>query len=964
MLEKLFPAVRSGETQRFKFFLVLLAMLMAGQATSMVVCESLVLSRLGVQALPGSVLVASAMSIFAAWLFPKFIGRWRHEQLMLKLLAFVILVIAGTWPLVTAGFKASYVGIFGFHFVTFGLFTGHFHTLASDYFDSLAAKRLLPLLGVGGTLGEIAGGLGGSALTKLLSLEALLGAWIGFYVLAGVWIVRHRAKLKEWNPGETKSSQQSTEAKSQRSGLSVVRQSGLAQGLGISIIMMIGAMSMVSYVCSDVFATSFPDEKALGAFFGTFVAVTNVIELAFGARITPWLIAKLGVAQSNMIHAAGAVLTLGLLSVNYSLVPAMLAWANRKMIHDSLGGPVRNLVYNALPVPDRIPAREFLGGLVGSVARAIASLTLMILQTRMEAKNFVTIGLFLAGLYLAGTWLVRQRYLKTLLQGLSEGRLNLSGDPTLLPSKEGVESVWRALLKNPEDLKLGRITALLKRLGREDLLLEGLRHKSDSMRLRCAEALRESIPISALQDKDPEIRMLALEIHWKNEKLMEPLLEDSNDKIRMTAQAALGNRQALGTPEALTPEAVRHLHKDLLAWVIQLLDSQRPEIRAAALERLNGVTEISLQRVAVELNDVSEPVVLAALDCLSSFQDPLAGVFIARSLESESNSIRNRAAHLLGQRGKNILPHLEPYLRAEKEAVVESAFTAVAAADEILGRELLAQELRLMVREAWRSIFLRSEVAKLDGSNDEFLLWALQDRSESCQRLAYRILALLEGESTIGPVLNTLRFSESSSRASAMEVLSNLGDREAAGLLVLLTERSELNERLKLACQMSPSLARQPECYYRLCETSPGRFVRWGAAKSLQNSTSAMVERLLELRQVDLFAELRLEELENVAKFMMTECFGPGEMVMSKDQNCSKIYVPCQGKLNHPGDLFGVVSALDGGKPRRNVKAVNRSRLLSLEGHQLEKLVRRNPGLAFPLFGRMVGQIRTAELPS
>ena len=961
MLGKVFPAVRSGETQRFKFFLILLAMLMAGQATSMVVCESLVLSRLGVQALPGSVLVASAMSIVAAWIFPKLAGRWRHEDLMLRLLVFVILVIAGTWPLVASGVKASYVGIFGFHFVTFGLFTGHFHTLASDYFDSLSAKRLLPLLGVGGTLGEIGGGLGGSALTKLLSLEALLGAWIGFYVLAGLWILRHRSKLREWNSGSSGSRSKSKTSAGAQSGFSVVKNSGLAKGLGFSIVMMIGAMSMVSYVCSDVFATTFPDEKALGAFFGTFVAVTNVIELALGARITPWLIRKLGVAQSNMIHAAGGVVTLGLLSVNYSLIPAMLAWANRKMIHDSLGGPVRNLVFNALPTHQRNPARAFLGGLIGSVARAIASLTLMFLQTRIEARSFVGIGLVLAGLYFLGTWLVRQRYLKTLLQGISEGRISLSSDPTLLPSREGVERVWSSLLEQPDEVKMARIANLLRELEREDLLLDGLRHQDSRVRLTCAQVLGSNLPEKALRDECRDVRSLALEAFSQDQKRMQSMLEDPDSEIQQMAQAALGNRENLEAQADLKPKAVRLMHRDLIDWVVELLDSPRPELRAAALDRLQGVSEVTLQRIAEELKDASEVVVLAALDCLNSFSDPLAGKLVAQALESPSSVIRNRAAQLLGQRGRDILPHLEPYLRAEKEAVVESTFIAVAAADDRLGKELLGQELRLMVREAWRSIYLKSEVSKLEGPRDEFLLWALQDRAETCERLAYRILALLEGESTVGPVLNTLRFSQSAARASAMEVLSNLGDREAAGLLVLLTERSSLDERLKLACGMSPNLARKPECFYRLCETSPGRLIRWGAARSLEHPTPSIVERLLELRHVDLFAELGLEELEKVAGSMMTECFGSGEAVMDVEVACSKVYVPCQGELDYPSDLFGVVSSLDGGRPRRTVKALKRTRLLSLEGHKLRELVRRNPGLAFPLFERMAKQVRDAE---
>ncbi len=953
MFRKLFPEVRENERQRFGFFLQLAALLLTSQAVAMTACESLLLSRLGVSALPTGVLLASAMTLVASTLYGRCIGKLRHENLLLWILGIAVVVVASSFPLVRAGERWGFLILFAFHCVTFVLFTTHFDTLASDYFDALAAKRILPLLGVGATLGEIAGGLGASALTRFISIESLLLVWIGLLVVAGLYLFFSRGRLRAWNPAPVAVRAVRSSAKS-HSMVGAMKRFSLGRWIALSTVATVGAMSVVQYVASDVFARSFPEEQQLAAFLGAFLAVTNLAELVVGARVAPWVIRRLGVGQTNLNHPLGAVLTLGLLQLNYALVPAMLAWINRKMVHDALARPVKAMLYNAFPSHLRGGLRGFIQGVVGSAARALASFGLVLAQAHYKGPDFLGLGLVMAVGALWAAWAVRAHYLETLVTGLAEGRLNL--DPGMESLGQDLEKRWKSTLQQPEQENLERLLALLVQAGQWELVGQGLENEQEWVRLSCLRALGQRVPEKALEDPAAAVRLEAARLLWRRPKLLEGLLQDPDPAVRELAQAATGQMD----PGELTPELIPFTHADFLPSVVERLDGSGLQGRAAALTRLQGESAVSLRRVARELENSSGEVALAALELLASSSDPLAGVLLARGLADSRAVVRARSSALLGQRGQAVLPHLEPYLRAAQESTVESAYDAVALTNCERGRVLLGQELRLQIRRGWRSLFV-GKMVEQQLPEAAFLRLALFDDAAQAQRLAYRVLARLEGERLVVPVLNTLRVSSSSARASALEVLSNLGDRDAAGLLVLLTERSiPLEERLEVAARTVPELARVPRDQTELmalCAQYPGRYVRLAAL----GSAPVQARRLCELHASPLFSKLSLEQLEEVLAGLVSERFAAGEEILTRDQSCDRFYFLQQGELSHPGEIFGEVSALDGGPVLETVVARTDCRFWTLEVEQLQSLVRRYPGLAFPLFQRLSRKLKQAS---
>ena len=65
---------------------------------------------------------------------------------------------------------------------------------------------------------------------------------------------------------------------------------------------MILALVVARYMWLDVFSRRFPDPADLAAFIGVFLAVTNLIEIAIEMSVTPWLIRRIGVPSTNLVH--------------------------------------------------------------------------------------------------------------------------------------------------------------------------------------------------------------------------------------------------------------------------------------------------------------------------------------------------------------------------------------------------------------------------------------------------------------------------------------------------------------------------------------------------------------------------------------------------------------------------------------------------------------------------------------
>ena len=262
-----------------------------------------------------------------------------------------------------------------------------------------------------------------------------------------------------------------------------------------------------------------------------------------------------------------------------------------------------------------------------------------------------------------------------------------------------------------------------------------------------------------------------------------------------------------------------------------------------------------------------------------------------------------------------------------------------------------------------------------------FLRAAYQDSMMRNRRLAFRVLALLEDPVVTRKVEKVLRLGASRAYGDALEVLSNLGDREAAQLLVLMHEAGALDERLRAARDIMPLPTRRTE----VLDAARHATIRWirmaaeafEAPDDIEIREEELMERLLALRQIPLFAELSLEQLEAVNQFAKEKVYLPNEVIVKEGDPGGELYLLIEGKVRvfkHYGMLnetelgtmsavsyFGEMAVLDDATRSATIVAYDRLRLIAVDGANIKELILEMPELSFEIFRVLTRRVRAAE---
>jgi CRP-like cAMP-binding protein len=137
------------------------------------------------------------------------------------------------------------------------------------------------------------------------------------------------------------------------------------------------------------------------------------------------------------------------------------------------------------------------------------------------------------------------------------------------------------------------------------------------------------------------------------------------------------------------------------------------------------------------------------------------------------------------------------------------------------------------------------------------------------------------------------------------------------------------------------------------------------------------MERLLALREVPLFAELRLDQLESIQRAMRDEGYVRGEIVVREGEPGSELYLLLEGEvevwIDHglPTErcvnrlaavsAFGEMAVLDDETRTATIVVAKDARLAVLAGDRLKELILAMPEISFEIFRELIARVRRAE---
>jgi HEAT repeat protein len=1005
---RLLPDVRTGERSRFLFFAALFTLINVAQTVGLAGSEALLLGKLGAHALPVTFIVASLATVLGSFAYAIGVGMLRNDDLFTALLVLSTLLLGGLGWFAGSGFSAALVALVCLFYLTQAIFTNHFWTFSGDYFDTLASKRLVPLFTVGASLGGLLGGVLTVLAARNLPPISLIASWGALLAASALLLRLARRPLRRWGPLEMEEADETSVA-SLKGAARHLGSSALAGWMLVSTVGMVIALFLAQYLYSDIFVRSFETPESLATFFGIYLTISNLAEVPFEIWVTPYLIRRLGVPAANLVHP---VLMLGAfagLIYRYNLGAAIAARISREPLDNALATPVRALLYNAMPIQLRGRMRAFLEGIVFYAAMSLAGAVLLVLE-RPDPRWLCLTGAVAALVYLGASVAARRAYLGSLVAQLRAGRLDLADVHGAIGNWEAsrLAVLWEQLLMEegprPSRSLLQLVPELVSR-GIVSPLVRAASHPSPDVRRTSLNALvtagREIAlgPVAlALDDPDASVRLAALrglmrlraDPEFRGSRVRD-LLADPDPQVRAEAARQAGEPGLELLAEmirARDPEtaaaALSVASEPLLPAVLERARDPDPVIRASALEclaRIAPAPPLECAEVLEELASADPRVRRAAVLLLANLKEDEAQAGIATALADLAPEVQFTAESVLSSLGDAAIETVLPQLRSERERAVEAALRVVAASGSQRWRELLSGELHHRVRRLWYHQLAVQHLPQSDELGARFLRTAHEDAAQRNRRFAFRILGLLDSPGIIGRVEKALRFGGGRSRADALEVLSNLGDRESSRLLVVMHEEGSWEERYRAVAD----LLDLPDDFQHLAVDSLRDEVGWirlgaraiGGAPGVAPEEAEKMERLLALKQVPLFATLSLDQLEAVHQITREVTFLAGETIVREGDPGGELYLLLEGtvqawksfgtprahRLNTISAIsyFGEMAILDDEPRSASVVAVDRARLLSLDGRSLKELIHQMPEISFEIFRELTSRVRAAE---
>jgi hypothetical protein len=916
--------VHTDERRTVALVATLMFVTLAGAALGESAVTALFFERIGTDALPLMYLAQAGTTLVAMFALTAVLQRVAHRAVYIwspVLLAAVVvaeravLVTDANWiyPVlwVTVAFAtlAQAIGLWG---------------IAGTVVDTRQAKRLFPIFGAGGILGAVVGGLLTRPLADALGTENLLLVWVGALILAAGLSVGSLSDGAGSGPVRREASLLS----SIKSGYSYVRKSRLLTGMAAAAVL----FSILFYSLFLPYATAatdrFTDADALAGFFGLVGAAITGGAFLMSVLLTNRLFGRFGVTAMMLVLPLLYLGAFGILLVGAGFATIVLLKVTTGVWLQGVASPGWETLVNIVPEDRRDETRAFLNGGPAQVGTAIAGLVALVGQDVLSARQFAAIGIVASLLTVGVVLVIRRSYADALLEAL------LAARPQVFD---------RSAARTPVTLELDAQSALALRtsMRSDDLHTRRFAYQlAASLRSpTLSDALAE-----AVVDPDPIVRLAAIEGLKTTEPAgREALLGmiDDADPAVSAAAAAL----ALPLDERRAG-----------ARLDRLLHDDDAGVRLAAVEQLLAAPPQRAADLAQPLTaDTDTLVRAAALDVLAR-SDPVRALTAARAAAGVTDAgVRLAAGHALGIIG---WPAIDEILGALGDpGTVDVGMAAAAVIDGNGDPDAIREFVR---GAAARATDDRSVIASTPDSPEleALLRTAIVDRARTSARAALWAASIVANDrQTLRSAIERLD-ATGPVRAGALETADAADTTKEVGPLLALWE--PIAPRKDADGAWLTRALEDDDPFVRSC-AAVIRARREGDTMTPSAKTISLVERVLILRHIPLFADLEARDLERLAAIAEERGFEDGETIAREGELGDAMYVVTDGAIDvlsgtagaeralarrTAGDVVGEMSIITRSPRMASLVAHGPVRTIRIGQREFESMVRERPDLA------------------
>jgi HEAT repeat protein len=1002
--------IRPGEGRSTLLLVLVMFLLTAGASIGSPGINALFLARVGVEFLPYMYIALAGLTVVTTLVLTALLGRFSKKRLylMLPIALGVSLIIARyavsldlSWI-----YPALWLGLYLYWTLLFLVAWG----LASMVFDTRQAKRLFPLLAAAGILGTTMGGLATKPLVDVIGSENLLLVWaIGFFaasIVIGVALRgAHEAPIRSRRerPSLLDDVQQ---------GYRVVRRSQLMRWISAGALVMGTLFFFVVFPFSKVVSEEFLDEDAIAGFLGVFEGLTTAVAFLTSLLLANRLYARIGFMGALLIFPIMYLLGFG----GAALYPAFVTIAALRFMQLvwrlGVADSAYQALFNVVPAERREPTRAFIDGVPRQAGVALAGVLLLIGENVVEPTALFAIGAAISAVAVFTIWRAYQAYRGALAQALQ------SGQPHVFFSEEepfggyqndaSAVNVVVAGMSDP-DPGVRRVSAEI--LGNlpvpeaTQALVDALDDPDPEVRSALLRSLARAGATSALldvtaclADPEPEVRLEAVETLYALAgypsgllSQLEPLLEDPAPEVRSCVAITI----LKGGPHPSAPGVLEDMGS-----------AQDPNTRVVVLGALEDWGDPwGWDFAAASLVDSHPSVRRAAARSVVSINPEQSLELLVTSLGDEDLSVRRSAAEAIGQIGPRALPAVvksleDPELEsgsllALRELPVQREIDSILRyCDKVAGQATHYNDLWITTRDA-------------HGLEVELFAHSLRSISLRHARHAVRAVGLLTDPEGVSLALENLESDLPSQRANALEILDSLGHRNIISPLIPIWEITpNLNGETNDGVQATIELAiKDEDPWLRACAalaagsfmdppleatlndlygSDPDPLVQEAAQRSLNGDadmkvlpTLSIMERILFLQRVPLFADLPPSELKQVAAIAYEHVFSEGDEIAHQGEQGDEMYIIVDGQvrvlvepeggvseelaLRGPGEYVGEIAIISHGPRTASLLAAGDVRMLCIGQKEFEGIIRERPETSLAVMRQLIERLKEAQ---
>lgn len=980
--------VRPGEGRMAALVIGLMLFTSAGGSIGGNGIEALFFSRFGVQFLPYMYVALGVITLITSLALTALLGRVARERLYTVLPLALAMLLLGEWVLLTLhqnwvypvlwlgmNVKGSLQGL-----LTWGL--------AGIACDTRQAKRLFPLFSAGGILGAVVGGLGTQTLARWLHSENLLLIWAGALGLA-FFVSRAlvgRASARKAAP-RRKRTRLIVEM---QQGYQFVRHSPLMRWMSATAVLFAVLFFALVLPFSRAATQQFPTADALAGFLGLFQGLSTGLAFLTSLFLANRLFARFGILRMMLGLPVIYLIGFGVLAA-YATFPALVVF---RFIQNSylsgIAGTAYQAVFNVVPPERRDQTRAFIDGIPGQAGTVIAGLILIIGEQALQPQQLYLIGLGAAVAATFVVWQALRAYGGALVTALRTGQPHLffSEEEPFGGFQRDATAVAAAIagLSNPDPV-IRRVSAEivghLPTPQATPALMNALADEDAYVRVASLRALAHAHAAPALldvatclTDSEPQVRAQAVEtlghlaegvrgliVHLR------PLLDDPAPAVRARAAVALLR---------VGPDLQA---RDLLRNMAALGDT---ETRVSALTALGDLQDTAtFELVAVELEDASAPLAArrAAVSALARIDAQRSLKWLVRALGEDDASVREAAALALGHMGASAL---EATVSALSDPTLETG--ALLALEHLPARQAAPKIRSYASQRVTQALhyydLTRGIEAQLPNGDDRtnLLITSLRNKAQYHALNALRAIGLVGDRAALSLAIENLKSHDPTQRANALETLESVGKREIVRPLLRLWEASDSTPAtpdgllrilqdsdswLRACAALAASRVTQApvrSVLAQLAETDEDAVVREAANSALKGSsamntlaTLSLMERILFLRRVPLFAELTPANLKQVGAIATERTHPDGAVIAQQGDLGDEMYLIISGEIRvltgpdtelarrTTGEYVGEMAIISQEPRMASLVAAGEVRLLCIDQQHFEGLLRERP---------------------